>query len=125
MSVVVDASAVLAILFDERGGDIAASMSKGAILSAVNAIEVMEKFVERHGGTERERQTHFSNGWTYRLRLSPGRRPCWQQNGSPCLEAKTSHSLIAHAWHSANTLNCPSSPLTARGRNSTSASISG
>lgn len=49
---VVDASAVLAILFDEPGGDIAASMSQGAVLSAVNAVEVLEKFVERRGGTE-------------------------------------------------------------------------
>lgn len=43
MSVVVDASAVLALLFDERGGDEAAAVMQGAHLSAVNLIEVFEK----------------------------------------------------------------------------------
>ncbi|CAN5145247.1 PIN domain-containing protein [soil metagenome] len=52
VSVVLDASAVLAILFGETGGDVVASVSQGAILSAVNAVEVLEKFVVRRGGTE-------------------------------------------------------------------------
>lgn len=44
MSVVLDASSVLAILFDEAGADVAVSQARGALLSAVNLTEVLEKF---------------------------------------------------------------------------------
>jgi PIN domain nuclease of toxin-antitoxin system len=57
VSVVVDATVVLAILFDEPGGDIVASMSHGAVLSAVNAVEVLEKLVERRGGAASDAAT--------------------------------------------------------------------
>lgn len=43
MSIVIDASAVLAIIFDERGADVAAASCRGALLSAVNLDEVLHK----------------------------------------------------------------------------------
>ena len=52
MSVVIDASAVLAILLDERGADVAAAASRGALLSAVNAIEVFQRFAREPKGVE-------------------------------------------------------------------------
>ena len=49
----IDASAVLAYLFEERGGDEArAWMDRGATISTANAQEVMAKLVDR--GTSRE-----------------------------------------------------------------------
>ena len=49
----IDASAVLAYLFEERGGDEArAWMDRGAAISTANAQEVMAKLVDR--GTSRE-----------------------------------------------------------------------
>lgn len=52
MSVVVDASAILAILFEERGEDVATEAARGSMLSAVNLIEVREKFARRTGSAE-------------------------------------------------------------------------
>lgn len=49
MSVVIDASAVLAILFRERGADVATASARGARLSTVNLIEVLEKIAQRTG----------------------------------------------------------------------------
>ena len=51
MSVVVDASAVLAILFGERGHEAAAAAARGSFLSAVNMTEVLEKFARRTGAS--------------------------------------------------------------------------
>jgi PIN domain nuclease of toxin-antitoxin system len=48
MMVVFDASAVLAIMHDDRGADIAASYLSGSMLSAVNYAEVIGKLV-KHG----------------------------------------------------------------------------
>ena len=47
MSVVMDASAVLAILFGERGADVAAASARGARLSTVNLTEILEKIARR------------------------------------------------------------------------------
>ena len=47
MSVVIDASAVLAIVFDETGADVAVASCRGALLSAVNLDEVLHKSARR------------------------------------------------------------------------------
>lgn len=47
MSVVLDASAVLAFLRDEPGGDVVGAQSRGASLSTVNLTEVMTKLIDR------------------------------------------------------------------------------
>ena len=52
MTVVIDASAVLAILFDESGSDIAAASAQGAQLSAVNLTEVLEKVARNSGDAD-------------------------------------------------------------------------
>ena len=49
MTCVFDASALLAILFDERGSDVAIESARGASISAVNMIEVLEKFAVKWG----------------------------------------------------------------------------
>jgi PIN domain nuclease of toxin-antitoxin system len=43
MNVVVDASAILAIIFDERGADAVVTRAREALLSAVNLFEVLDK----------------------------------------------------------------------------------
>ena len=52
MICVLDASAVLAILFDERGADAAIGFSRGAMISAVNMTEVLEKFSAKRDDSE-------------------------------------------------------------------------
>lgn len=47
MTIVIDSSALLALLFDEAGGDIALPLVRGARLSAVNLDEVLHKCVRR------------------------------------------------------------------------------
>ena len=47
MTVVVDASAVLALFFDEAGADQVGASVRGALLSAVNLDEVLHKCVRR------------------------------------------------------------------------------
>ncbi len=47
MTVVLDASAVLALLFDETGAEQVAASVRGALLSAVNLDEVLHKCVRR------------------------------------------------------------------------------
>lgn len=49
MSIVIDASAVLAILFGEHGGDVAFPDERGAALCAVNYAEVIDVFARRTG----------------------------------------------------------------------------
>jgi len=44
-----DASAVLAILFGERGADVATASARGARLSTVNLTEILEKIARRTG----------------------------------------------------------------------------
>lgn len=44
---VLDASAVMALMMGEDGADVVASVLPGALVSAVNAAEVVAKFVER------------------------------------------------------------------------------
>ncbi|TPG20059.1 twitching motility protein PilT [Sphingomonas koreensis] len=46
MSVVLDASAVLALIFEEPGGEIVLAESKGSLLSTVNFDEVLLKSAE-------------------------------------------------------------------------------
>jgi PIN domain nuclease of toxin-antitoxin system len=57
MTVVIDSSAVLAILKNERGGDQAVSLSRGALLSAVNLIEVRSKMMEAVSDVDRALST--------------------------------------------------------------------
>lgn len=47
MSVVLDASAILALIFEERGADVALSAARGSFLSAVNLDEVLHKTTRR------------------------------------------------------------------------------
>ena len=44
---VIDASAILAMIFDEAGGDMVADVCDGAMLSAVNLDEVLHKVARR------------------------------------------------------------------------------
>ncbi|TPG39802.1 PIN domain-containing protein [Sphingomonas koreensis] len=46
MSVVLDASAVLAVIFEEPGSEIVLAASKGSLLSTVNFVEVLLKSAE-------------------------------------------------------------------------------
>lgn len=46
MTVVFDASTVLAILKDERGADLAIGHARGALLSTVNLVEVRSKLID-------------------------------------------------------------------------------
>lgn len=47
-SVVLDASAVLALLWEERGSDVVAEAIEGAAISAVNVAEVIAKLAAEH-----------------------------------------------------------------------------
>ena len=47
MTIVFDSSALLALLFDEAGGDVALPFVRAALLSAVNFDEVLHKCVRR------------------------------------------------------------------------------
>ncbi|MEH3122890.1 MAG: type II toxin-antitoxin system VapC family toxin [Sphingomonas phyllosphaerae] len=47
MTIVFDSSALLALLFDEAGSDVALPFVRGALLSAVNLDEVLHKCVRR------------------------------------------------------------------------------
>lgn len=49
MSVVLDASAVLAVMLDERGSETVVASAEGALLSTVNLTEVLEKVAWRGG----------------------------------------------------------------------------
>lgn len=49
MSVVLDASAVLALIFGERGSDIVAEKAKGAQVSAVNFSEILTRVIDKEG----------------------------------------------------------------------------
>lgn len=46
-ALVIDASAILAMIFDEAGGDMVADVCDGAMLSAVNLDEVLHKVARR------------------------------------------------------------------------------
>ena len=47
MSFVLDASAVLAIVFDENGADKASAHARSSLVSAINMVEVLEKVQAR------------------------------------------------------------------------------
>lgn len=49
MRVVLDASAVLALIFGERGSDIVIEKAKGAQVSAVNFSEILTRVIDRGG----------------------------------------------------------------------------
>jgi PIN domain nuclease of toxin-antitoxin system len=53
VSVVLDASAVIALLRGERGGDRVAKVVHGALVSTVNLVEVISKLVEE-GATDED-----------------------------------------------------------------------
>jgi ribonuclease VapC len=46
-TLVIDASAILAMIFDEAGGDMVADVCDGAVLNAVNLDEVLHKVARR------------------------------------------------------------------------------
>lgn len=48
MTIVLDASATLAVLFEEPGADVVLASSRGAIISAVNLDEVLHKCERRN-----------------------------------------------------------------------------
>jgi PIN domain nuclease of toxin-antitoxin system len=53
---VLDASAVLAVIYDEPGADVAFSAFSGGLLSSVNAAEVMSKLARENVAPEAARQ---------------------------------------------------------------------
>lgn len=58
MSIVFDSSALLAITFEEEGAEIAAQALNDGIISAVNASEVITRYVDL-GASEEEALTSF------------------------------------------------------------------
>lgn len=67
MTVVVDSSVLLAVAFDEPGAEAAAVALPGATISAVNASEVVAKFVEQ--GASREEAAESLDD--FELRVAP------------------------------------------------------
>lgn len=66
MSVVFDSSALLAIAFEEEGAAAAASWLDGALMSAVNASEVVAKFVDAGSDAADARSSLLVFGLTIR-----------------------------------------------------------
>ena len=66
MSVVFDSSALLAIAFEEEGAAVAASWLDGALMSAVNASEVVAKFVDAGSDAADARSSLLVFGLTIR-----------------------------------------------------------
>lgn len=66
MSVVFDSSALLAVAFEEKGAAVAASLLDGALMSAVNASEVVAKFVDVGSGAAEARSSLLAFGLTIR-----------------------------------------------------------
>lgn len=64
MSVVLDSSAVLAVLRDEPGSEAVASRTDGALISAVNLAEVVTRLVERGGSDDAAEAASGSLGLT-------------------------------------------------------------
>ncbi len=62
MSIVFDSSALLAITFGEDGADVAMRAAGGAIMSAVNATEVITRLLDRGVGDEEARDLLLSFG---------------------------------------------------------------
>ena len=60
MTTVFDSSALLAIAFGESGADIAARALDGAVISAVNAAEVVARYVDR-GSSPDQAQRWFED----------------------------------------------------------------
>ena len=56
MSVVHDASSLLAVAFREPGGDLAQASLRGSLVSSINWLEVMQKVAAREGDTSHLRQ---------------------------------------------------------------------
>lgn len=56
MSVILDASALLALLFDEPGGDVVLPLAKGSRLLSVNFSEVIQRVVATGGAAEQAEQ---------------------------------------------------------------------
>ena len=67
MSVVFDSSALLAIAFEENGADVAARRLSGGIISAVNASEVVARFVDLGVSGEDARASLLGFGLEIRL----------------------------------------------------------
>ena len=67
MSVVFDSSALLAIAFEENGADVAARRLSGGIISAVNASEVVARFVDLGVSGEDARASLLGFGLETRL----------------------------------------------------------
>ena len=67
MSVVFDSSALLAIAFEENGADVAARGLSGGIISAVNASEVVARFVDLGVSGEDARASLLGFGLEIRL----------------------------------------------------------
>ena len=67
MSVVFDSSALLAIAFEEKGAGVAARRLSGGIISAVNASEVVARFVDLGASGEDARASLLGFGLEIRL----------------------------------------------------------
>lgn len=53
MTIVLDASAVLALLYDEPGKDLVIAHAQGALLLSVNLSEVLTRVIDKGGDAER------------------------------------------------------------------------
>ena len=88
MTTVFDSSALLAIAFGESGADIAARALDGAVISAVNAAEVVARYVDR-GSSPDQAQRWFED---FGLAVRPFDEVLAMQTGS--LREKTrNHGL--------------------------------
>lgn len=56
MTVVLDASAVLALLYDESGKDLVIAHAQGALVLSVNLSEVLTRVIDKGGNAERVRK---------------------------------------------------------------------
>ncbi len=56
MTVVLDASAVLALLYDESGKDLVIAHAQGALVLSVNLSEVLTRVIDKGGDAERVRK---------------------------------------------------------------------
>ena len=65
MSVVLDASALLAFLHDEPGSLVVSRALEGALVSSVNWSEVLQKAIDRSVGVDRMQQEFVDLGVTF------------------------------------------------------------
>jgi hypothetical protein len=111
MSVVLDASAIIAMLKGERGAAKVAAEVGGARVSSVNYAEVVSHFVHA-GMPEREVDAMLD---PLPLTVVPADKALAQIAGR--LRAATAEAIVS-AWHWHGAMDCPHEPATRTGRRS-------